>query len=254
MDGIVRTVPDGDDTGTVRRFDGIYGRGYSAVMRSRRGRRVAASLWGGASVIVELDRIAAAIAEALGSKRHTSTAEEPVLLDVPSGQGTMLPLLADAGYGGPVIELDLSLQLLARGRDGFGHSHGSQAAPRVAWVHGNALELPLRDACMDAAVSLNGLHVMPDPARFLAELARVLQPGGDLWLVTLVDASHRRTRALLALGRGLGIIPALPPSLPELVELVAAAGFEVVQWLGGSTFVGLHLRRTINRAPSAPGT
>lgn len=49
-----------------------------------------------------------------------------------------------------------------------------------AWASG--LQLPFRDACFDTAVSFQVLEHVPQPARMLAEITRVLKPGGVLIL------------------------------------------------------------------------
>ena len=49
-----------------------------------------------------------------------------------------------------------------------------------AWASG--LQLPFRDACFDTAVSFQVLEHVPQPARMLAEITRVLKPGGVLVL------------------------------------------------------------------------
>lgn len=50
-------------------------------------------------------------------------------------------------------------------------------------VRGDLRELALRDAAADAALCVVTLEHVPDPAGALAELARVLKPGGELLLV-----------------------------------------------------------------------
>jgi ArsR family transcriptional regulator len=50
--------------------------------------------------------------------------------------------------------------------------------------------LPLDDAELDAAVLFLVLHFVPEPARSLAEVARVLKPGGRLLVVDM--APHER--------------------------------------------------------------
>lgn len=56
--------------------------------------------------------------------------------------------------------------------------------------------LPLRDACMDAVVSLGVFEHLPDPFAMAAEIRRVLKPGGMVWIETAfmqpmhADPSH----------------------------------------------------------------
>ncbi|WP_163781551.1 phthiotriol/phenolphthiotriol dimycocerosates methyltransferase [Mycobacterium cookii] len=46
------------------------------------------------------------------------------------------------------------------------------------FVEGNAQELPFADASFDALLNVEASHLYPDFPRFLAEVARVLRPGG----------------------------------------------------------------------------
>jgi SAM-dependent methyltransferase len=49
-------------------------------------------------------------------------------------------------------------------------------------VFADAAALPLRDASMDGVVCLEVLEHVPDPARVIKEIARVLKPGASAWL------------------------------------------------------------------------
>lgn len=50
--------------------------------------------------------------------------------------------------------------------------------PGLQFVQGDAQELPFADASLDAVVNVEASHCYPDFSRFLAEVARVLRPGG----------------------------------------------------------------------------
>jgi len=75
-----------------------------------------------------------------------------------------------------------------------------EAPVAVRVVPGMAETLPAPDASMDAAVSAALLCSVPEPAAALAELARVLRPGGELRFYEHVIS--RRARAAM-LQRGL---------------------------------------------------
>jgi len=51
--------------------------------------------------------------------------------------------------------------------------------PGLEFVHGDAQSLPFPDDSFDAVVNVEASHLYPDVPRFLAEVARVLRPGGD---------------------------------------------------------------------------
>jgi ubiquinone/menaquinone biosynthesis C-methylase UbiE len=76
------------------------------------------------------------------------------------------------------------------------HRAASRAPVPVNVVDGIAEQLPLADASMDAAVLAGVLCSIPDPARALAEVARVLRPGGELRFYEHVLARNARLARL----------------------------------------------------------
>jgi demethylmenaquinone methyltransferase/2-methoxy-6-polyprenyl-1,4-benzoquinol methylase len=100
----------------------------------------------------------------------------PRILDVATGTASVAIDLARA-VGARVLGLDQSEPMLrgARARlarTGFGD--------RVSLVHGQAERLPFPDETFDAVTFTYLLRYVDDPAATLAELARVLRPGGVL--------------------------------------------------------------------------
>ena len=76
--------------------------------------------------------------------------------------------------------------------------------PGLDFVQGNAEELPFADQSFDAVINVEASHLYPHFARFLAEVARVLAPGGHFlytdfrrrrdiaeWDAALADAPMR---------------------------------------------------------------
>lgn len=97
-----------------------------------------------------------------------------VALDVGSGPGTVTTSLARAaGPGGLALGVDISEPMLAR-------AVRAESGPQVGFLRADAQRLPLRDATVDAVVSIAALQLIPDPAAALSEMARVLRPGGRL--------------------------------------------------------------------------
>jgi arsenite methyltransferase len=95
-------------------------------------------------------------------------------LDVGSGPGSVTTSLADAaGPEGLVLGVDISEPMLTR-------AVRAENGPNVAFLHADAQRLPLRDNTVDAVVSIAVLQLIPNPAAALAEMARVLRPGGRL--------------------------------------------------------------------------
>lgn len=122
------------------------------------------------------------------------------LLDVGTGTGRVLQVLArHIGFG---LGVDVSRDMLKVARANLDqHAEARHCQVR----HGDMYALPLPDAEFAAVTLHQVLHFADDPARVLAEAARVLAPGGRLVVVDL--ASHgverlREERAHRRLGFG----------------------------------------------------
>jgi ubiquinone/menaquinone biosynthesis C-methylase UbiE len=158
--GLDRTVSVG--YGVV--YDYIFERfgPYRALQREVLA-RVEASLVGGAS------------------PRH-----EIRVLEVGCGPGNFSCLLAEAGFAVVGIDPYAGLIELAREkRRGLGLSH--LAFQHADLAHGGVLW----DASFDQVVCIHALYAHPEPRRLLAEIHRVLKPGGHVVIV-----NHTRRIAL----------------------------------------------------------
>ena len=228
--GIVTALPR-EGGATAGRFEGLYGGLYDRVIQADRVRRFAPLAYGPAGPVVHLD---AFVDRVVDGTKGAGRGRVPLLLDVPSGGGTLLPRLADAAFRGRVIAADLGTAMLRRAA-----GQADRSGLDVALLRADAQELPLRDGSVDAAVSLNGLHVRPEPHRYLRELGRVIRPGGRLFLITLVTGGTRRGDLIIGAGSLTGILPGPPPRRAALLRQVHEAGFREVQELGGAALTGL---------------
>ncbi|HVL95280.1 MAG TPA: methyltransferase domain-containing protein [Solirubrobacteraceae bacterium] len=103
------------------------------------------------------------------------------VLDVACGTGNAA-LLA-AGAGAEVTGLDSAARLVEVAR-----SRAAEAGVSATFVVGDAQDLPFADASFDLALSVFGVIFAPQPGRALAELARVLRPGGRAFVTAWVPA------------------------------------------------------------------
>ena len=92
------------------------------------------------------------------------------LLDVGCGTGAAVRLAAPAVER--AVGVDLSAAMIARGRE------LAARLPNVELREGDAEALPFDDGAFTAALCTTSLHHYPQPERAIAEIARVLAPGG----------------------------------------------------------------------------
>ena len=94
-------------------------------------------------------------------------------VDVGCGNGAFTQLLLDRCAPREVLGIDPSEEQLAFARRRLAH------AP-AQWRLGDAMALPCPDGAFDAAVMALVIFFVPDPAKGVAEMARVVRPGGGV--------------------------------------------------------------------------
>lgn len=98
------------------------------------------------------------------------------VLDVATGPAGVA-LLLERKTGARVVGIDLNEPMLARGKANV-DSQGRSG--RIHLVRGRGEQLPFPDASFDALAFTYLLRYVGDPAATLAELARVVRPGGTM--------------------------------------------------------------------------
>jgi demethylmenaquinone methyltransferase / 2-methoxy-6-polyprenyl-1,4-benzoquinol methylase len=162
-------------------------------------------------------------------------------VDVACGTGALTRELAATAPGATVLGVDFSWEMVRR-------AAAAQAAG-PAYLVGDALRLPLRDASVDVVTIAFGLRNLPEPGRGLLEFRRVLRPGGRLvvcefsqpvvpvlrgvyrrYLTRLMPLAARRLtsdpEAYQYLARSIGAWP----DQPGLAAWLRQAGFTAVAW------------------------
>ena len=118
-----------------------------------------------------LDRISAAMNRLVLEQLEVGRRDD--VLEIGFGGGGLLAMLAGATEG-RVVGVDVSEAMVRRARRRFGRQ------PRVEIQLGSVEHLPIGDASIDRACSVNNIYFWPDPAGGMSELARVVRPGGRL--------------------------------------------------------------------------
>ncbi len=144
------------------------------------------------------------------------------VLDVATGTGDLaLELARRVSPGGEVLGCDFAEGMLARARAKAQAAPGAVVRPRFEW--GDALELPYADDSFDAATVGFGARNFADLAGGLAEMTRVVRPGGRVVVLEITTP----TRAPLSLFYGLWfdrLVPALGRLAGGALALRSRAG------------------------------
>lgn len=166
-------------------------------------------------------------------------------LDICCGTGDLaLELRRRIGPDGRVVGSDFSEQMLDIARA----KSGEQGLP-VEFGWADALDLPYGDASFDAVTVGFGARNLADLDKGLAEMARVLRPGGRVVILEITRPTREPLasfysvwfdRLVPVLGNFAGdpeaysYLPESVRSFPEpraLAEKIDAAGFEDIRWL-----------------------
>ncbi len=108
-----------------------------------------------------------------------------VVVDVGSGSGFDSLIAATlVGPQGKVIGVDMTQEMLNRARSGA----EAMGATHVEFREGYAENLPLADDSADVIISNGVLNLTPDKVKTLNEWARILKPGGRLYIGDILVA------------------------------------------------------------------
>ena len=118
---------------------------------------------------------------------------DPSVLDVATGTARLPLVLARlAHFNGHVIGIDASLLMLRKARQKI---MSARFDTYITLLHHDASALPFDDGAFDVVTCLEALEFMPRPAGALAEMVRVLRPGGLLLITIRIDTRWMPDRA-----------------------------------------------------------
>lgn len=123
----------------------------------------------------ELDRSAGTLMDSEHRGRYHWAAQVVAgrsVLDAGCGSGYGVRILSEAGAG-EVTGIDIDSEAIAAAERTYGGN-------RASFLCGDLAALGLPDDSFDVAVCFEAIEHLPDPARGIAELRRVIRPGGTI--------------------------------------------------------------------------
>jgi SAM-dependent methyltransferase len=154
-------------------------------------------------------------------------APDAVVLDLACGAGALASAVAQVAPSANLVAVDLSVDMLRRAALGL-PQHGG----RLAVAAMDAQLLAVRDRAFSTVLCGSALDSLPDPARALAEMHRVLRPGGILglwvapsWWYQGDPGWNWHDDLLASLGADVGNVPAGLDGPTSLQQMIRAAGF-----------------------------
>ena len=177
--------------------------------------------------------------------REVLARPEARVLDICCGTGDMTNALLALrpAAAEPVTGLDFSAQMLNRARTKY-------TAANARWIEGDAMHLPFPDASLDLVTAAFGFRNLTNYAEGLAEIHRVLRPGGQLGILecnqpdglngALYNLYFHRILPIVggALSGDRAAYRYLPASVqrfprpPQMLRMMAATGFRDGAWDG----------------------
>jgi ubiquinone/menaquinone biosynthesis C-methylase UbiE len=95
------------------------------------------------------------------------------VVEVGCGPGGGSAYLARTNHPASLVGVDINKKMIDWCRE-------RHDAPNLEFLQGDAQDLPIASASVDAVVNVESSHCYPSRARFFQEVARVLRPGGSL--------------------------------------------------------------------------
>ncbi len=168
--------------------------------------------------------------------RFSGVTNQHAVLDV--GTGTGVVAITARGMGAKVTGLDLTPALLAQARE----SAVLAGYDDIVWHEGDAEALPFADACFDVVLSQFGHMFAPRPEVALAEMLRVLKPGGTIAFATWPGEQ--------LIGRLFSLNAKYVAPPPDIASPVLWGDVTIVRQRLGNSVKNLHSERGIMAIPA----
>jgi ubiquinone/menaquinone biosynthesis C-methylase UbiE len=143
------------------------------------------------------------------------------VLEVAVGTGRNLPFYPP---GIRLVGIDLTPAML-----GIARARARGLGMNVALLEGDAQALPFADASFDTVVCTLALNAIPDDRAAIAEMYRVLRPGGRLLLLGHVASHHRVVCAIQRRLERKSVPIAGDYQTRQPLPILAAVGFAIEQ-------------------------
>jgi SAM-dependent methyltransferase len=133
------------------------------------------------------------------------------VLEVGSGRGSGTAHVFATRAPRTMVGLDLADASVAQ-------ATADHAKPGLSFRQGDAEQLPFPDASFDTVLNVESSHCYPNVPAFLAEVHRVLKPGGELRLADIRYAKRLEEGGFVRIGH-----------IDDFRDQIRASGFEVVE-------------------------
>jgi demethylmenaquinone methyltransferase/2-methoxy-6-polyprenyl-1,4-benzoquinol methylase len=161
--------------------------------------------------------------DVLWRRRAAAALDRPLrVLDVCSGTGDMA-LELRRRWGARVVGSDFALRMLEIAQ---AKAARRDLARAVSFLQADTLRLPFRDGAFDAATVAFGIRNVVDAPRGLAEMARVVRPGGKVLVLEFTTPRNALLRR--------GYLAYFGHVLPRVGRMIARSEIDAYRYLPDS--------------------
>jgi ubiquinone/menaquinone biosynthesis C-methylase UbiE len=155
--------------------------------------------------------------------RHISIEKQFTILDVGCGGGRTIRKYVEAASDGMVYGVDYASGSIAASR---AENREAIKAGRVEIQQASVSQLPFPDVKFDLVSAVETIYYWPNPAKDLAEILRVLKPGG--WVIVICEF-YKGGRWSSFKSPAMKLLGSKKFNVDEYKSLLASAGYIEVQ-------------------------